>query len=283
MKSLNSNISETELLEGFKKNVFDGRVESFSLSSDGIKNTIKEFDTYGISEKQYITTLSCFNRPRWSSIFDQLLEVDCFDYAINNLSRMLIKGTMESMIYAKQILGWTNDDLFRSYADNSIFRVSSTRPVLSAKKLNEALRNLQIIPRKIKLAESFIPDDKKEIFAEIKEIVDEDFKFGERSFFDNYDYFKKVVDDKGFEYFDAIKKYISNRNPLVLDIDGVLVSVNKLIRIYSIYNNHSMLDTKDRLLFALTYNSHYTEEQFNIIKKHVDEISIGQRGRELVR
>ena len=281
MRQANLNIKDSDLLDDFRKNIYNNHVDSFETPHDKIKNIIKIFEAYGISARQYIMTISCFRKTSVASVFDKMLEIDCFYYIANNLTKLSVKGAPESLIFAKQSLGWDNDDLFKTYADNSIFRVYPTKPVLSSKKLNEALAAKGIDPKRDKLVSSYIPEDKKIVFADLKETVDTDFNSNMMSFFNNYDYFKKVVNDKGFEYYDAVKKYISNDNPLVLDIDGILVSLNKLIRVYSIYNNHSMVDSKDKLLFAIIYNSHYSKEQVDIIKKCIDELVLGEKGKEL--
>ena len=100
----------------------------------------------------------------------------------------------------------------------------------------------------------------------------------------NKDEFDRVVEEhKGYEddlynlvFNDdlilALEKYVDISDPLRYEFDGVLISKQKVLRIYNILKNEHLESLEDSLLYALTYNSILSQEDLDKIKNVVKEV-----------
>ena len=65
----------------------------------------------------------------------------------------------------------------------------------------------------------------------------------------------------------ALEEYTDISDPLRYDFDGVLISKQKVLRIFNILKNQQLDGLDDSLLFAITYNSILDQESLDKIKK----------------
>ena len=75
-------------------------------------------------------------------------------------------------------------------------------------------------------------------------------------------------------------RYSDPKNPLIYNINGVIISRPKFLRIYNAIIKREYDETEDLLLFALTKNSIMTQQQFDVVK---NEISKLYKNKELMK
>ena len=273
--------TEEELNKGFALLVYNKCSFYFATPNAKVKTISNIFDKYGISKNAYLMTISSVIASNCASRLDEIIEIDCYDYFASNLSKIKYVSFINSLIFAKQTLGMDNDELFKTKTNSNFFRDSDTKLVVRANDLALRLERTGIPLNQLNPEPSYISDERKELFEQIDETVKEEFNKNEEEFFKNFDYNKSIVENKGFKYFNILNNFIDENNPLIIRIGGVPISRNKLIRIYSIYNNRSIEDSIDKLLYAITYNSHYTKEQVEIIENKIYEFA--PKGKEKIK
>lgn len=74
------------------------------------------------------------------------------------------------------------------------------------------------------------------------------------------------------EVLESLESYIDKVDHVRYNFDGVLISRPKVKRIYNILINKKLTDLEGSLLYAITYNSLLTEEQFDKIKRIVKRV-----------
>ena len=276
----NPDMQEGQIKDQFIKLVYNKCAFIFSKSYEKNMSSVEVLKRYTFSENLYLASLSCLQTTKMSSQIDKMIETDCFEYLCDNLSVMRYDYLMNFIINAKQKLGLDNASTFRNRANNHILRLKDEKITCNKKDI-EGLFEARGINSGSNPDGSYIKKEKKEVFARIDQTVKKEFDEGEEDFFKNFDYNKSIVESKGFEYFDKLSEFIDEKNPIIIRIDGVPISMIKLLRIYSIYNNHSSEDSLDRLMYAITFNSHYTKEQVDIIEKKI--YSFEPKGKEKIK
>lgn len=275
----NSDIKEDDIKLKFQKEVYAKCSQFFAFPHEKVKSIITIFEKYNISRNSYINTLSSFASAGYSSKLDEFIEIDCYEYIKDNLSKLTDRSQINTLVFAKQKLGMTFAEMFKDKRQLSELRKSDSKLVLQLNNINANLKNADIYPKSMNPEASFISSEYDDVFKQIDEIVKREFEDGEVAFFDNYNFITNSICNKGYNYLNELLSLTDPQNPLICRIDGVPVSKNKILRIYNIYDNHSMPDSFDKLLYAITFNSHYTEEQFNTIKNKLREL--GLKGSEL--
>lgn len=277
---INPSMAEDEIKKLFAITVYNKCAYIFSESYEANLNRIEILKRYNIGKNTYLSSLSSLQGAKITSSFDQLIEVDCYNYLCDNISIVKFDNVKRLLINAKQILNIDNEFLFSEKKNHHILRIRDKKLVCNRSDIVRAFENASVSPT-IKTSASYIKEENKELFKQLDEVVKDEFNDTEEDFFKNFDYNKNVVESKGFEYFDKLSDFIDSNNPLIIRIDGIPVSRIKLLRVYNIFNNHSMPDSLDKLMYAITFNSHYTKEQVEIIGKKI--YSFAPVGKEKIK
>lgn len=240
--------------------LFDKCSFIFIKPHNNIKKAIKIFDYYGISLKEYLKTLSSLNSYHIYEIIDLCIELGCFDYLKENLSKVNLMPDDEQfyMIARARQLGYSDYKLFNS-------RGLRYKELKEDKHIGIDKTNGAIVTNKYVLNEplSTIFNRYNDILLESSKL--EDFNFS----IINY-YLKVSQTNLKFKDFDRL--YFNLDNPLIYNINGIVISRNKVLRIYNNLLARNIDDTIELLLFALTYNSIITQEQFNNIYAEIGKI-----------
>ena len=69
----------------------------------------------------------------------------------------------------------------------------------------------------------------------------------------------------------ALEEYVDIQDPLRYDFDGVIISKQKVLRIFNILKNNHLDGLEDSLLYALTYNSILSQDELDKVIKVVKD------------
>jgi hypothetical protein len=278
----------------------------FDRPHELIVRTKNLFDFYGVKPEDYRDTLSCFNSNTAIDTLDIFIELNLYDYAVKNISRLTNKpydpifyrivrtyqlaktpqqqtdekipeqlqknstDTITPEQKAKQFLfrNWHGDDegnYLRGVLDTYI--VNPERVQKNELKLNTRIdkTNGAIITKKYKRDE-VLTDDQQENFKYYDELVSNNFNVPPENININSPLYRSLMlhENPGRE---SLFVYQFGEEP-----NQVRISKKKFLRIYNTLckNGQNLENDSDCILYALTYNSIITAEQFKEIQKFVD-------------
>ena len=232
----------------------------FSKPHKMIDNAIKTYDDYKISPINYIKTLSSLNSYNQADVLDLALELDCFSYVKNNLSRAILlpDNKIFFIIARAKQLGYTDDQIFK---DGKLrYRILNSEPGIKIDDYNGS-----------KVTNKFIVDDvRKQIFQEYDSVLSD----AVRQDGVDYSVVQQILNNPSsknkINVLDG--QFVNPKNPLVYNINGVTISRKKFLRIYNALVKRNIDESEDLLIYSLTKNSIITQEQFDMIEAEVHKI-----------
>ena len=90
-----------------------------TLPNQQIKGNIAVFDYYQIPPKVYLSTLSCFYATDPFEAIDQFIELGCYEYILNNFSRVRLKAN-DPIFYRIKEAKKQNVPVYRSFVSDSL-------------------------------------------------------------------------------------------------------------------------------------------------------------------
>jgi hypothetical protein len=233
-----------------------------------IKNAINTYDEYNIPPEKYLKTLSGLNSYLQADILDLAIELDCLDYIKNNLSRaILLPDHKTFFIIARAMqLGYNKEQIF----NNNRLRTKelSTDYRIGINDFNGA----QVTQKYV------VSGTRYKIFEEYDSVLIDSMKREGVDFSQVNQIFGDPNSTSNINEIDAC--YSDPKNPLIYNINGVIISRPKFLRIYNAIIKREYDETEDLLLFALTKNSIITQQQFDVVK---NEISKLYKNKELMK
>lgn len=238
----------------------------FTISNEVIKSGIKNLELYGIDIKKGLRNLSCFATGNQADNIDKFIELGCFDYAVNNVSRLSIP--VDSLIFYKLKYIKQNDININEYAygtglsssityDNKEFRLgdNTIKDRESARILTRAY-TMPIIKGSIyeKCEELLIKDNNNDV-----NII---FKL-ESKLIDLLDKKYLVYEDDGIDRIPNTRLY---------NVNGVNVSKYKVLRYLNTLRKNNIEIDSNILTYVMNRNSINTYAEFNLIKDEITRL-----------
>ncbi len=275
------NYDDASIFKTFASEIYNKRPNFFTSSYDKNIETLKIFDNYNIDPGQYITSLTSFGTIDYSNKLDQFLEIDCYDYIKDNLTMILpwqTHNTIGLLTFLKQELNLDNEEIFR-IAHKTVLGKTIEKLEVRHSKIEELLNEKGLSHSLITDIHRYQPSEEEQKKLNYLEgTVENEYDDLEKSFFNNIhskiNYLSKM--NHQLPYFTIFNNnYQDPNNELLYRVDGVPISKYKVYRIYDIILAHKHSDSIDTLLYALTRNSNYTQEQYEKIK-HTIQKQFGQ-------
>lgn len=242
---------------------YNGCKTAFYQPHDKILNDIKMFYLYGIDEKYYLNTLTCFFSPNVGDTIDMFIELEQFNYLINNMSR--IYNNSSSLMFYKLARARQLGKSPEMYGNNfSGLITNDDREYLGIERIEKKVKHKRI--------------SKKHNGKEITEQYE--YEFDAKGIYEDIiknsacNTYIKVLEEEGSliklmdsHYIDKFENgYPNNR---LYNINGVLFSRIKFLRIYNTLIMNGIEPSLDSIIYALTRNSIITKEQFDMVYNNV--------------
>lgn len=267
-KNLLKNINFFES-NGFDvSNIIDKAMPVLATNTNFIKYNFELMKLYDFpftkKEEKKVGSYFAFDAVHAADIIDRFIEMDSggYNYICNNMSRIRIANPNHSLFYRMYYEFKKNNFGVRA----SILRYINTR---DSEDMTQEQKN--IIGGTIT-----VPINNKE---EYDRIVLE--KINQREF----DAINNKVDmSKGnllFDYDildnqivkDINARYSTPDYSYKYDLDGVIISKNKFLKVFNALKDKvNENNIKDILMYSFTYNSIINEDEYNIIKKQINEL-----------
>ena len=216
------------------------------LPNKKILDNKKVFDTYNIPSQIYLSTLSCFNATNPAEAIDQFIELNCFEYLLQNFSRVIFKS--DNLVFYRIIIAnirnipafMESNGKLKAYG----YITSPYNNELGVSALNRSEMVQQYYPKEIQTFDSFINE--------------EEFDNNWMMALNNY-FIKKLDENYIYDEFSY-------------DFHGVRISRYKVLRYYEMLIRKSQAGTKEALLYAICKNSILNEDEYNKIKICVERL-----------
>lgn len=216
------------------------------LPNKKILDNKKVFDTYHIPSQIYLSTLSCFNATNPAEAIDQFIELNCFEYLLQNFSRVIFKS--DNLVFYRIIIAnirnipafMESNGKLKAYG----YITSPYNNELGVSALNRSEMVQQYYPKEIQIFDSFINE--------------EEFDNNWMMVLNNY-FIKKLDENYIYDEFSY-------------DFHGVIISRYKVLRYYEMLIRKSQAGTKEALLYAICKNSILNEDEYNKIKTCVERL-----------
>ena len=251
----------------------------------------KTFDFYHIPQASYLSVLSCFSEIEPADTIDMFIELDIFDYLKNNMSRINLKP--DSPIFYR---------IVRTY------QLAETLPNPQNLPLHENAKQFLFKEQQGKITlDGYIsnPNTQKKRGGILKLDTGID---NQNGFIITKQYRREEVLTEeelyNFSCFDTLIKhkdtdndpidFNDEKNLVIRWIDHMAKSKTELVNVlefgresnkirisklkfYRIYNSlikagYNRENDRDCVLYALTYNSILTKEQFELVRNYVDNL-----------
>ena len=216
------------------------------LQNNKILDNKNVFDTYHIPSQIYLSTLSCFNATNPAEAIDQFIELNCFEYLLQNFSRVIFKS--DNLVFYRIIIAnirnipafMESNGKLKAYG----YITSPYNNELGVSALNRSEMVQQYYPKEIQTFDSFINE--------------EEFDNNWMMALNNY-FIKKLDENYIYDEFSY-------------DFHGVIISRYKVLRYYEMLIRKSQAGTKEALLYAICKNSILNEDEYNKIKICVERL-----------
>ena len=269
-----SNSLDTETIGGyedFKKNIelfaslgvdinksYKKSAYYFEKSHDHILTGIKNFELYGISSDKYLNTLSSFANHKQLDILDMFIELDAFEYVINNMSRVNLAPT--SLLFYKLFearkKGIKPESLYRG--KNSLYFPN---------ELTNDSFSFQGVSKDNYLDITNPYTERKPIYDAYDECIKKSNNNTIINSFNSYVKIIKLLDDN------FIPRDENNYPDMRLyNIDGIRISRMKVIRYISTLLFNGLDESFDMLMYAITKNSLLTSDEYKKIETSIYEL-----------
>ena len=276
--------ANVELLKSFGVNI-DNAIHTnpdfFTAAHSTVLDSCKNFELYGIDSDVYSKTLTCLVRSKQLDSLDKFIELGCFNYAKDNLSKILDSDTYQDIFYQisqiirkgvnvnaymkKQVNGLTfqRKKYYEDFGDDS---VKSFYDLRDRELYLEALD---------KEKEKYYSSSENPAFSIYEGILSES---------KNNEITSVSLEDPRVALLD--KKYRvddgnGNVDEFLYDFDGVKISRFKVLRLFETlkksFDHSDIFDSKEidytgMLLYAIVRNSIITDEEFRELEKVVNKV-----------
>lgn len=262
-------IKNIKLFDNYKCDINKLMIKSFmyfTISNEVIKSGIKNLELYSVDIKKGLRNLSCFATNNQADNMDKFIELGCFDYVVNNVSRLSIP--VDSLMFYKLKFIKQNGIDINEYAygtglsssityDNKEFRLGT-----NAIKDKESARTLT--------RTYTMPIMKGSIYEKCEELLIKDnnndvniiFKL-ESKLIDLLDKKYLVYEDNGIDRIPNTRLY---------NVNGVNVSRYKVLRYLNTLRKNNIEIDSNILTYVMNRNSINTYEEFNLIKDEITRL-----------
>lgn len=262
-------IKNIKLFDSYKCDINKLMIKSFmyfTISNEVIKSGIKNLELYSVDIKKGLRNLSCFATNNQADNMDKFIELGCFDYAVNNVSRLSIP--VDSLMFYKLKFIKQNGIDINEYAygtglsssityDNKEFRFgdNTIKDKESARTLTRTY-TMPIMKGSIyeKCEELLIKDNNNDV-----NII---FKL-ESKLIDLLDKKYLVYEDDGIDRIPNTRLY---------NVNGVNVSRYKVLRYLNTLRKNNIEIDSNILTYVMNRNSINTYEEFNLIKDEITRL-----------
>lgn len=262
-------IKNIKLFDSYKCDINKLMIKSFmyfTISNEVIKSGIKNLKLYSVDIKKGLRNLSCFATNNQADNMDKFIELGCFDYAVNNVSRLSIP--VDSLMFYKLKFIKQNGIDINEYAygtglsssityDNKEFRLgdNTIKDKESARTLTRTY-TMPIMKGSIyeKCEELLIKDNNNDV-----NII---FKL-ESKLIDLLDKKYLVYEDNGIDRIPNTRLY---------NVNGVNVSRYKVLRYLNTLRKNNIEIDSNILTYVMNRNSINTYEEFNLIKDEITRL-----------
>ncbi len=210
---------------------------------------------YGITPNYYANTLTVFNTHKQLETIDMFIELDAYNYVLNNMSR--VNYTPTSLIFHKlyrlKKQGIPVATLYRNKKGSIVLPIQITDEKLSYDGLNKD--NM--------LTENGIFKPDSATFKVYDEIINQnDNNFIQEGISD-------IIQKLDDAYLVESEGILENK---LYNIEGTIISRLKVLRYLTTLIFNGISENSDMLLYAITKNSLLTKEEFDKIKTSVDKL-----------
>ena len=262
-------IKNIKLFDSYKCDINKLMIKSFmyfTISNEVIKSGIKNLELYSVDIKKGLRNLSCFATNNQADNMDKFIELGCFDYAVNNVSRLSIP--VDSLMFYKLKFIKQNGIDINEYAygaglsssityDNKEFRLgdNTIKDKESARTLTRTY-TMPIMKGSIyeKCEELLIKDNNNDV-----NII---FKL-ESKLIDLLDKKYLVYEDDGIDRIPNTRLY---------NVNGVNVSRYKVLRYLNTLRKNNIEIDSNILTYVMNRNSINTYAEFNLIKDEITRL-----------
>lgn len=207
--------------------------------------------------------LSCLISPNFSNTLDTFIEICPLGhrYIMNNMSGLTAFAKPENIVFFNILASYQDQDELGEYVvPEGPFNKNNTNALLLRDDIKRK-RDYKDIP-----------------YRGVTEENKYERTFVLRSFdIQNQNEYKKAVEEAKYEELydltleneelESLEVYTDKDDSVRYNFDGVLISKPKVKRIYNILINKKLSNLEDSLLYAITYNSLLTAEQFDKVKR----------------
>lgn len=262
-------IKNIKLFDSYKCDINKLMIKSFmyfTISNEVIKSGIKNLELYSVDIKKGLRNLSCFATNNQADNMDKFIELGCFDYVVNNVSRLSIP--VDSLMFYKLKFIKQNGIDINEYAygaglsssityDNKEFRLGT-----NAIKDKESAR---ILTRTYTM-----PIIKGSIYEKCEELLIKDNNNDVNIIFKLESKLIDLLDKKYLVYEDDGIDRIPNTR--LYNVNGVNVSRYKVLRYLNTLRKNNIEIDSNILTYVMNRNSINTYEEFNLIKDEITRL-----------
>lgn len=262
-------IKNIKLFDSYKCDINKLMIKSFmyfTISNEVIKSGIKNLELYSVDIKKGLRNLSCFATNNQADNMDKFIELGCFDYVVNNVSRLSIP--VDSLMFYKLKFIKQNGIDINEYAygaglsssityDNKEFRLGT-----NAIKDKESARTLT--------RTYTMPIIKGSIYEKCEELLIKDNNNDVNIIFKLESKLIDLLDKKYLVYEDDGIDRIPNTR--LYNVNGVNVSRYKVLRYLNTLRKNNIEIDSNILTYVMNRNSINTYEEFNLIKDEITRL-----------
>lgn len=262
-------IKNIKLFDNYKCDINKLMIKSFmyfTISNEVIKSGIKNLELYSVDIKKGLRNLSCFATNNQADNMDKFIELGCFDYAVNNVSRLSIP--VDSLMFYKLKFIKQNGIDINEYAygaglsssityDNKEFRLGT-----NAIKDKESARTLT--------RTYTMPIMKGSIYEKCEELLIKDNNNDVNIIFKLESKLIDLLDKKYLVYEDDGIDRIPNTR--LYNVNGVNVSRYKVLRYLNTLRKNNIEIDSNILTYVMNRNSINTYEEFNLIRDEITRL-----------
>lgn len=262
-------IKNIKLFDNYKCDINKLMIKSFmyfTISNEVIKSGIKNLELYSVDIKKGLRNLSCFATNNQADNMDKFIELGCFDYAVNNVSRLSIP--VDSLMFYKLKFIKQNGIDINEFAygaglsssityDNKEFRLGT-----NAIKDKESARTLT--------RTYTMPIIKGSIYEKCEELLIKDNNNDVNIIFKLESKLIDLLDKKYLVYEDDGIDRIPNTR--LYNVNGVNVSRYKVLRYLNTLRKNNIEIDSNILTYVMNRNSINTYEEFNLIKDEITRL-----------
>ncbi len=262
-------IKNIKLFDNYKCDINKLMIKSFmyfTISNEVIKSGIKNLELYSVDIKKGLRNLSCFATNNQADNMDKFIELGCFDYAVNNVSRLSIP--VDSLMFYKLKFIKQNGIDINEYVygtglsssityDNKEFRLGT-----NAIKDKESARTLT--------RTYTMPIIKGSIYEKCEELLIKDNNNDVNIIFKLESKLIDLLDKKYLVYEDDGIDRIPNTR--LYNVNGVNVSRYKVLRYLNTLRKNNIEIDSNILTYVMNRNSINTYEEFNLIKDEITRL-----------